>query len=771
MPQWPPGQDDIVKWGPYVLVGLAGPITLLAATSFRVRLSIEDIARRDEETKRRVERLKEFLQVLEQCEDVESDVLGQITYEIVSTKCMELFPLGTGSKALSDGVDWCAKLMIKELRIGAKRTASQADTEYSDGSKLEKLLTIGKERLDYIIRESGTALRKEVRTTLTREMRKAERVQSKLKRRDLRKAVKLFTLVKGAWPWIATAGLVTVSLSSLSTLTLHYRVEVLETFRRESFSRRGFVNAATAMVVVEMSATLLRVLEFQLNDLGHGIASRNLQVELFKALMKKDLQWWEMQRDPRKIMNQLFSLGKEVGAFLDVPLTGLKRFVSIATHAALIRQSSSGLLYMMLAAHGANFFARKMLSRSHECLARIATRAVCLPTESDFTWSFALMPQNVALYQSFVRDDQETRSFSEYLEAVSGFHNKKEIVGELLNPLNTIFNQGRSISQIYGTGLLVQNGLIQYGQAESFIKYAGDISREFEKAWEENNKLQSKSSGLAQAYDLITIPPAINPDIGIVPDSCAIGRIVFEDVQFEYPSRKARVLNGVSFQVEPGQTIGVTGPVGCGKSSALLLLQRLYDVTSGRILLDGRDIREYSPQWLRSQMAMVSQEPQLLSMSIRENIAFGCSHDPSLEEIKEACVAANIWDALSDPDKFPEGLQTHVSLAKNLSGGEKQRICIARAILANRPILLLDEATSALDEGSQIKVQEALERLMTGRTSIVVAHRLSTIRKADKIIVLQAGVVAEEGTHDEHLQRPQGLYNELWRQSSGLTSA
>lgn len=229
------------------------------------------------------------------------------------------------------------------------------------------------------------------------------------------------------------------------------------------------------------------------------------------------------------------------------------------------------------------------------------------------------------------------------------------------------------------------------------------------------------------------------------------------------------VLKGASFEASPGMTIGMTGSAGCGKSTALRLLERFYDVTGGRILLDGRDLREYNPDWLRAQIATVAQEPKLLPVTILENIVFGCPPDkqPKMEEVYEACKAANIYDSLMDKDKFPEGLRTKMNAVTNVSGGEKQRIAIARAILADPPILLLDEATSALDEENQEKVQSALNTLMKGRTTLIIAHRLSTIRTADRIVAFDEGKVVESGSHAELLQKKDSIYAKLWHKQAG----
>ncbi|XP_040379594.1 ABC transporter B family member 15-like [Oryza brachyantha] len=225
------------------------------------------------------------------------------------------------------------------------------------------------------------------------------------------------------------------------------------------------------------------------------------------------------------------------------------------------------------------------------------------------------------------------------------------------------------------------------------------------------------------------------------------GEIVFRDVHFSYPSRlETRVLNGFSLTISEGDTVGLVGGSGSGKSTVISLLQRFYSPDAGEILLDGHGIGTLNAEWLRSQIGLVSQEPVLFATSIRENILFG-NETASLKQVVAAAKMANAHEFIV---KLPHGYETHVGqFGTQLSGGQKQRIAIARALVRDPRILLLDEATSALDAGSERTVQDALDRASMGRTTVIVAHRLSTLRKADMIAVLDVGRVVESGTHDE----------------------
>jgi ABC-type multidrug transport system fused ATPase/permease subunit len=216
-------------------------------------------------------------------------------------------------------------------------------------------------------------------------------------------------------------------------------------------------------------------------------------------------------------------------------------------------------------------------------------------------------------------------------------------------------------------------------------------------------------------------------------------------------------VKNLSFTIEAGETVALVGESGCGKSTTLQLLQRFSELESGEILLDGVDIKTLSPLFLRSQISAVPQGPVLFSMSVRDNIRFGAK-DASEETVAAAAGAGKAHDFIME---LPEGYETEVQ-QMSLSGGQKQRLCISRSILMNCPILLLDEATAALDTESERLVQESLEEHRQGKTAIVVAHRLATVKNADRILVVQDGHIVEAGTHEELLAQS-GIYADLIR--------
>ena len=307
---------------------------------------------------------------------------------------------------------------------------------------------------------------------------------------------------------------------------------------------------------------------------------------------------------------------------------------------------------------------------------------------------------------------------------------------------------------------MIADGQMEAGQLFSFVIYSGFIGGNIAGMAGVYARLQ-KTIGATENLLSLLDEKTEQIDPSYVPEEAYAlkGEITFENVGFSYPSRQeVTVLRDVSFFVAPGRQVALVGPSGAGKSTIASLLLRLYDPVKGRILFDGRDSSGFPLTALRSQMAVVMQDVFLFGGTIRENIAYG-RPDASEEEIIEAAVQANAWDFIRS---FPGQLETVVGeRGVQLSGGQRQRIAIARAVLKNPRILILDEATSSLDSESERQVQEALEKLMKGRTSLVIAHRLSTVRKADHIIVLNDGSIIEQGTHTELITNHNGLYKTL----------
>ena len=318
-----------------------------------------------------------------------------------------------------------------------------------------------------------------------------------------------------------------------------------------------------------------------------------------------------------------------------------------------------------------------------------------------------------------------------------------------------LFFQGMMylVTLVFG-GYLIARNLMDVTDLAMYALYIGIFISPIQILVELIEMMQKGLAGFRRYLDVIETEPDIEDAPDAVPLENVKGRVCYEDVSFHYSDDDTPVLSHVSFEIPAGKSIALVGPSGSGKTTICSLLPRFYDVTGGRITIDGKDVRTLTLKSLRSQIGMVQQDVYLFCGTIRDNIAYG-RPGASQQDIEDAAKRANIHDFISS---LPDGYDTYVGeRGTRLSGGQKQRISIARVFLKNPPILILDEATSALDNESERWIQQSLEELSRNRTTITIAHRLSTIRNADEIIVITEDGIAERGTHESLLEKG-GLY-------------
>lgn len=370
----------------------------------------------------------------------------------------------------------------------------------------------------------------------------------------------------------------------------------------------------------------------------------------------------------------------------------------------------------------------------------------------DLSSSLQDIISGMRVVKTFGKEEREAARFQKKTQEFANISRKNETFWAVFFPILTFLLGAGSYIAVFFGGRDVLSGDMTLGQLVQFIAYCGYLFGPLNWMTHMPRMVMQMVTSMNRIYDVLDEEPVIRDkeDSKVFPIE---GAFTFENVSFGYHTYEP-VLEDISFQVKPGEMIGLVGASGTGKSTLINLIMRLYDVDQGRITLDGVDLRDVNTESLHSQIGVVLQETFLFSGSILANIRFA-RQDASMAEVIQAAKAANAHDFIC---KTPDGYNTYVGEhGYNLSGGERQRIAIARAILNNPRLLILDEATSALDTESEFLIQQALDRLVKGRTTFAIAHRLSTLRNADRLVVIDKHGIAEIGTHNELLEK-KGIY-------------
>ena len=378
-------------------------------------------------------------------------------------------------------------------------------------------------------------------------------------------------------------------------------------------------------------------------------------------------------------------------------------------------------------------------------------------TRGELTSLVDEMLGNQKVVQAFGHEDEAQESFEEINERLRGYSLKAIFFSSITNPATRFVNSLVYASVGVAGAFAAVRGYLSVGQLSSFLSYANQYTKPFNEISGVVTELQNALASAARVFALIDEEPITPDDADAVDLKQAEGSVELDHVNFSYVPEKS-LIEDFNLSVKPGQRIAIVGPTGCGKSTVINLLMRFYDVKSGAVKVDGNDVRHMTRRSLRANYGMVLQETWLKSGTIRDNIAYG-KPDATDEEIIRAAKEAHAHSFIK---RMPEGYNTVITEdGGNLSQGQKQLLCIARVMLCLPPMLILDEATSSIDTRTEIRIQKAFATMMKGRTSFIVAHRLSTIREADVILVMRDGHIIEQGNHESLLAK-NGFYAQLY---------
>ncbi|WP_244513481.1 ABC transporter transmembrane domain-containing protein [Devosia insulae] len=556
------------------------------------------------------------------------------------------------------------------------------------------------------------------------------------------------------YPWRLTFTIGFLLVSTLSSLVIPALAGKIidKGFVEQNLSmvgQYGMIAIGVALVMALASAGRF----YFISVLGERVLT-DLRRKVFDHLLTLDSAFFDLHRVGEltsRLNGDVATIRGAIGTSLSIMLRGAVTLIGAVTlmfltspylALTIVIVGPAILIPVMLYARRL----RRMSRRTQDALADMSAMATEALGASKTIKSFVQEPEQSRLYGSRAEESFEAE--------VSRVGARAALLGGLL-----FLSTSALVVLVWWGANAVFTGVVTVGELAQFMIYALMASNALTNLSEIMGLLHTVSGATERLVEILDTEPAIkppaNPQALPVP---ALGTVAFEDVGFAYETRDSEtVISGMSFSIAHGETVALVGASGAGKSTLFALVQRFYDVTAGRILVDGLDVRDVEPEQLRRRFAYVEQEPTIFAGTIADNIRFG-RPEATFAEIEAAARAALVHDYVAELSNGYDSIVGERGVM--LSGGQKQRLAIARALLKDAPILLLDEATSALDAESERLVQLALQRLMTGRTTLVIAHRLATIRDADRILVLEKGRLIDQGTHDQ-LVRKGGKYAEL----------
>ena len=562
---------------------------------------------------------------------------------------------------------------------------------------------------------------------------------------------RLLLLARPEWKLLGW-GILCLAIGSSMSLLYPQGIRIIVDGAQSAQSLSRIDKAAGLLAVVALVQGVAVSIRYMMFSIAGDRAVTRIRENVFQSILDQEIGFFDERRTGELTSRLSSDTTVLQGAVSGNISIGLRTATQVIGGIIFLLFTSPILTLLMLAvvppvALGAVWYGRRLRKLSKEVQDALAAASeVAEETISG-----------IRTVRSFTAEPAEKKRYTKETQRSFELARKRALAGGVfMGAAQTGVFASAALVFWYG-GHLISRGQMTVGALSAFLVYTllvavslgalADLWADFMKAL----------GAAERVFELLDRTPLMAPSGGLVLSRVA-GAMELDKVGFAYPSRKdVRVLDKVSLRLDPGEIVAVVGPSGAGKSTLAGLIARLYDPNEGSVLLDGHNIRELDVSFLRKQIGTVAQEPILFSTSIAENIRYG-RPGASLEEVRAAARTAN---AAAFIEQFPEGYQTLVGeRGVQLSGGQKQRVAIARAVLKDPRILVLDEATSALDAESEHLVKEALERLMRGRTTLIIAHRLSTVKDAHRVLVIDGGCIVQSGAHAD-LLREDGLYRRL----------